>query len=99
MKTTHTPAPWKLLIEGSEDDCIIRTIIIEGRPRNLSEIALVTTGSFPDEIEEANAQLIAAAPDLLEALQVAIDSLDTGSPYYDEVRNTCQQAINKATQP
>lgn len=69
-KVNHVLGPWKILEEG--DDFITRTIIIDHvkpTPRNLSEVCIVTTGSFSDEVEEANAHLIAAAPDLLEALE------------------------------
>lgn len=81
---THTPGPWRLLIEGTEDDCIIRTIMGPDpmRPRNLSEVALVTTGSYPDDVEAANARLIAAALELLEALEHALIVIDRLSDEY-----------------
>lgn len=76
-----TPGPWKLLIEGDEDDCIIRTIIKEGKPRNLSEVAIVTTGSFTDDIEAANALLISKAPDMLALLTEMKEAMETIAEY------------------
>lgn len=77
MEKLHiAPTPWTILQEGTEDDCITRTIIASGnRPRNLSEVALVTTGSFTDEVEADNAKLIAAAPDLFQALMMAKETI------------------------
>jgi hypothetical protein len=62
----HTPGPWK---QGST------------HPENVSAgSALVCTtlsrGRFNDE-QKANARLIAAAPDLLEALQTMLKHPDT----------------------
>lgn len=75
-KLRIAPTPWTILQEGTEDDCIIRTIMASGnKPRNLSEVAIVTTGSFTDEVEAANAKLIAAAPDLYQALLMAKETI------------------------
>jgi hypothetical protein len=69
-KVSHTPAPWSLLVEGDEDSCIVRTVMGTGnRPRNLSEVALITTGSYSDEVEDANAKLIAASPTMYAYIQ------------------------------
>lgn len=101
-KLKHTPGPWKLLTEGDEDTCIVRTVMGPGnQPRNLSEVALVTTGSYPDDVEEANARLIAAAPDLLEALQVIRDSFwSEGEPLQERIdvlKEMAAEAIKKVT--
>jgi hypothetical protein len=95
----HTPGPWKLLTEGEDNDFTTRTIIIDGPPRNLSEVCIVTTGSFTDETEEANAKLIAAAPDLLAALHaVRRHGLEEGDGY-ESILKLIGDAINKAEQP
>lgn len=69
----HTPGPWHVLIEqsGQDGDFITRTIVSSDIKQNLSEVAIATTGSFDDETEAANARLIAAAPEMLEALEEA----------------------------
>lgn len=61
-QTKHTPGPWKIVTNGSDEDCIVRTINSNG-PTNLSEVCIVTTGSFSDEVELANAEFIASAPE------------------------------------
>jgi hypothetical protein len=69
----HTPGPWHVFIEEDEDnEFITRTIMSSGnRDRNLSEVALMTTGSFDDDTEAANARLVACAPELLTACESA----------------------------
>lgn len=62
----HTPAPWLYVHEGSE------TRFIDGQTSR----TVVDLSPMTDDAEtEANAHLIAAAPDLLEALE---DSLVEG---------------------
>lgn len=67
-KELHACTPWKLITEG-DNDFTTRTIVIEGRPRNLSEVALITTGSFSDEVEEANAAFIIEACNSFDQLK------------------------------
>ena len=60
----HTPGPWNV---GHEDENTGEIeVISDGRPY----VCLVLPGAI-DEVTPANARLIAAAPELLEALQVA----------------------------
>lgn len=47
-----------------------------------------------NELDMANARLIAAAPDLLEACKVALECAETGNPY--GWRNRLAGAIAKA---
>ena len=80
MKAQHTPGPWKLNTDGdtgmNDSGCILDSIghvivtDIYGTYRNGR-----TTGEA-----EANARLIAAAPDLLAALTEAVDFI------WDEMR-------------
>jgi hypothetical protein len=89
MKTKHTPGPWHVLVENDEDVFTTRTIISDlYRSRNLSEVALCTTGSFCDDVEAANAKLIAAAPELLDALVIANEILND-----DKIRSVIKKAI------
>ena len=107
--TAHTPGPWAFL--EAEDDLADRigpwTI---GGPK-LDDIAEVysdenaTVGIVRDEAI-ANARLIAAAPDLLEALQEAADIMaemqsgaDAGgasTSWFSDVERKCCTAIAKA---
>jgi DNA-directed RNA polymerase subunit RPC12/RpoP len=56
----HTPGPWDKVVHGERDSRVGASTLI----------AIVYSTAFRDrENQEANAHLIAAAPDLLEALK------------------------------
>ena len=57
MTTTHTPGPWKII----KGDFVVA-------PDN-GTVAQVGTPTTPAREHEANARLIAAAPEMLEALR------------------------------
>jgi hypothetical protein len=63
----HTPGPWV----ASDDKRGIWDIIADGHM--LAQVWRVTHGPVNDLPAEANAHLMAAAPDLLEALQMLRD--------------------------
>lgn len=73
MKAKHTPGPWEL----TGDPCHFDTLTsVRGGPSEIRGKGLkwrqlmVEIGGYADPATaEANARLIAAAPDLLEALQ------------------------------
>jgi len=67
MKTPHTPAPWKVRTSNRGD------IVIHNEQGNC--IADCNMGASLIKSErEANANLIAAAPDLLEALKTLVEN-------------------------
>lgn len=61
MSTKHTPGPWQL----ADNDIVV------GRDRTIRKIVTVSKSSFGKKIPEYrnNAFLIAAAPEMLEALR------------------------------
>lgn len=59
MSAGHSPGPWQFRLEA------VRTVIYHDAEIGEKAIAL-GAGAYPDQI--ANARLIAAAPELLEAL-------------------------------
>jgi len=61
----HTPGPWNMVDEDKR--IAIGVGLVEGP--NGYDVAEVYNDDCPREVGEANARLIAAAPDLLEALQ------------------------------
>ncbi|HGJ9326842.1 hypothetical protein [Pseudomonas aeruginosa] len=86
----HTPGPWgqdkwgSLQTEGGQD------VLLRG-------ITTISAGSDERIAEaEANTRLIAAAPELLEALQVCIEQI-TALCSADDVPDQARAAIAKAT--
>lgn len=72
-----TPGPWFAVNNGTADEpmMMVKAARIAGRPPK-HEVAIVATGDSPQEMETANAHLIAAAPALFEALEAARDTID-----------------------
>jgi hypothetical protein len=86
----YTPGPWHQGGIESKDKHWMRDV------RGLNNSSVAWCGSFPENEAHANARLIAAAPDLLEALQ---SCLDYGSMTGDEwVKEKAIAAIKKATE-
>ncbi len=87
---THTPGPWEYAL--STDKYVIRTGLNKGAPIGF------TTGAI--RVAQANARLIAAAPELLEALQYLIQGRPGEAQFdrlYDARVNAARAAIAKAT--
>ena len=77
--TTHTPFPWRYQVMGSEG-CRIFPDTGDKR-EDIKYIAIVDGRDLPTNT--ANARLIAAAPDLLEACKVALSRLDLLADDFD----------------
>jgi hypothetical protein len=75
MTVTHTPGPWSICDDGTEDEPMLKVV---GRTAR-HEIALCCTGAVPQEEETANARLIAAAPEMLATLRTALNWIDPDS--------------------
>ncbi len=75
MENKHTPAPWELCDIGDYGDFDGNSQVILGTDGfdepMLKRLAVVQV-TKGDEENEANAQLIAAAPELLEALEEVV---------------------------
>lgn len=90
----HTPGPWKLS-EG--DTALWGTSPLRARVRLANIIRHAPMNGIDSE---ANARLIAAAPELLEALQGllrVIDAEQEACGIYKAHREQAVNAINKAT--
>ena len=82
MLTRHTPGPWHMLVYVNERDEKFPPHIV-GLPDNYS----VADCCGADDTDLANGRLIAAAPELLKACEVAIAAL---------VENPLGQALTDA---
>lgn len=99
MTTQHTPAPWHIgPITSQGHNVQIRAVNQESPEFEVSVAILGGWGTSKEE-NEANARLIAAAPELLEALIEAGKYLqgDVGCAYPQELFEVIQAAIAKAT--
>ena len=66
----HTPGPW---LAVTSDANTVVSIFGKGRPTRIAEVHSYTPGFGPARPErDANAKLIAAAPDLLSALRLML---------------------------
>ena len=85
MSAKHIPGPW---VAGCEDDPGSGDVYME-------DGSLIAEAFINGDVKTraANARLIAAAPDLLEALQKAIEFVPTGYG----IERQCWEAIDKAT--
>lgn len=93
----HTPGPWKL--DGDITMMNLDVINQDGR------ICMIDCDAecFSDEQIKANARLISAAPDLIKALRLCLEGLQTYAPEYmhglpkREYVQAAVEAICKAT--
>ena len=74
--TKHTPGPWSIgaLVSFDGDDNEISSVEISGFGWRQFAKCIVKYGNEESEEGQANAQLIAAAPDLLEALETLLNA-------------------------
>lgn len=107
----HTPGPWVVSYFTCDDPSQMpeQALAISpsaGFPGHGDAIAVVSPVSLVNERDEANARLIAAAPDLLSALQELLDAGDNCVTASDDVAamlrfgdavNDAHAAIAKAT--
>jgi hypothetical protein len=89
---THTPGPWSIIWFGGMQ--------IGHEPTGEAVCTMWGSDTDPADPKHANARLIAAAPELLEALQEIVRKFDAAP---DEVKNVplgimkARAAITKAT--
>jgi hypothetical protein len=101
MENKHTPGPWswerpsRIMLDAGAQRYALYTGT-ELKPNWVAEIHFSKHDIINKGMEEnaANARLIAAAPELLEALQ---EMLNRYAPYGSGDSNARAEAINKAT--
>jgi len=87
----HTPGPWMV------DDCDSGVIVCKDGDIAVCSIGCIPKKDFSDDIEcyeitRANARLIAAAPDLLEALKGLVNIATHPQATKDQIRQIAKEA-------
>ena len=93
-KISPTPGPWPMQRTGDGKRIIIGKGLVEGP--NGYEVAEVYSDDCPYELAEANARLIAAAPDLLAAVKELVNWWEIDGGNLDRSLSTALAAISKA---
>jgi hypothetical protein len=97
----HTPGPWEYRVAANYVGFSIApvntvvTLAAVERPRGNPETLNVTCFNFPGDTE-ANARLIAAAPDLLEACKAALNDMECDDFASETLTKMIRDAIAKA---
>lgn len=94
QKAKHTPGPWRV---EDQRKAISRWVIVTGEGGSVAECA--PAGPWvSNETADANARLIAAAPDLLEAAKMALEMYRQLQPVggWQAVHDFLHAAIAKA---
>ena len=91
METKFTKGEWKALKTGLNETCIFSDVDME-------HIFKITHNEGSKMQSDANAKLIAAAPDLLEALKLMVARAELRDNNNGIAFRTAQQAIKKATE-
>jgi len=93
-RAKHTPGPWQSRWQEATDDSAHPIIAIE-TCEGAGDVAGIHYASRDGE-DEANARLIAAAPDLLTALQAVMAAWLTEAGYGDGILEEHGPAIDAA---
>ena len=93
--TTHTPGPWR--IRGKRDGLITVETVATAPAGYGLPVANVLCHSYMQDPSEANAMLIAAAPELLEACKLVLAQHDTTDCMGPTVAADVRAAVQKAT--
>jgi DNA primase len=92
----HTPGPWHILFGGLEGDDSF-TIASKVSPGAVADYAVAAPRPWREV--QANARLIAAAPDLLHALECIMGTtahLAAWQREYPKINELCRVALAKA---
>ena len=93
----HTPGPWEFGPSHSSTGLAGQLVVRPAGEFPHGEW-VADVGSMYDDHREANARLIAAAPDLLAALQKVVNHADAGTAaILDRLVEEARAAIAKAT--
>lgn len=94
---TYTPGPWHLVCICGDGVTTISTVNPEGRSDKEVDEGSVLSCSEWISVSEQDARLMAAAPELLEALRDAMECLEMENPLaYKMQISKAKAAISKA---
>lgn len=96
MKTTHTPGPWNAHQPGFKG--LVSGVVRDKQNRFVATTASPVSGEYNrDENEiDANARLIASAPELLKELQNLVDVLQEQLTDEAKENESIEEAIGRA---
>lgn len=99
MSDKHTPGPWEL---GEPTSQLEFGVYATDKISGIRHFLANAEGHMGDKESLANARLIAASPDLLEALQEVLPMLEQllmirGEPEPGSIGHKARAAIDKAT--
>lgn len=94
-KLKHTPGPWVIGSWGIHTPHLIKAFDILIEDANEDAGIAHVQRRYTKEQTEANARLVAAAPEMLESLIEVYKAIYTGETYIDDDR--MQNIIEKAT--
>jgi len=89
--TMHTPGPWGFDVIKDEAGIPDEYVVYGNHPSDLDEIADIKYSEVEGR-QRANAALIAAAPELLEALKVAREWMGSDAPKYQNGAHVLKDA-------
>lgn len=93
---THAPGPWKIRTKPRSSS--VQVIIADAKEFCPEYLVTLEPKVASKDFKIANARLIAAAPELLEALQAYILAVEEERELDDhDLHNKCRAAIAKAT--
>lgn len=90
METEYAPWPWRLVISG-------KSWQNKYQVEDANGLCLLSLDNETPPATEAGARLIAAAPELLDALKDALCALEVCGKDYDYAMGKARAAIAKAT--
>ena len=100
--SAHTPGPWMVGVSSKYGTNNANIIFSNGGESSVATVYGLPMNTKLEEVDShyaeglANARLIAAAPDMLEALCALVLNIDAGGPTLDAMRDA-RAAIVKAT--
>lgn len=89
----HTPGPWRTNIARRSDNGIVAAHIVAADGGNIAQVAIYD--DVPG-LTEAHARLIAAAPELLEALREVVAISDRKHDAWDKAHAAIAKAEGRA---